>query len=57
MPTSRGTLTDAVKSGMFDKVTVVNPALSISRCASPTDQQQTGQAGISTAKSTQSARR
>lgn len=57
IPTRRGTLTAAVKSGIFDKVTVVIPAFSISLCANPTDQQQIGQAGIKTTTSTFSARR
>lgn len=57
IPTRRGTLTAAVKSGIFDNATVVIPAFSISLCANPTDQQQIGQAGIKTTKSTCSARR
>jgi hypothetical protein len=51
----RGTHTAAVKSGMLDRVMVVIPASSIARCASPTDQQQIGQAGTSTTTSTPSS--
>jgi len=54
---SRGTLVAIVRSAMFDSAMVVIPARSISRCASPTDRQQTGQAGTRTAASTASALR
>jgi hypothetical protein len=57
IPASRGTLTANVRSGMFDKEIVVMPARSTSRCANPTDQQQTGQAGMNTATSTLSCRK
>jgi hypothetical protein len=42
---------------MFDSEVVVIPAFSISRCASPTDQQHTGQAGTNTTMSTRPARK
>jgi hypothetical protein len=51
----RGTLTEAVRSGILDNVIVENPAISILRCSSPTDQQQIGQAGTSTTTSTSSS--
>ncbi len=57
MAAIRGALTEAVRSGIIDRVIVVNPAASISRCSSPTDQQQIGQAGTKTTTSTNSARR
>lgn len=57
IPASRGTLTADVRSGTLDKVMVVMPLRSTSRCANPTDQQQTGQAGMNTATSTLSCRR
>ena len=50
----RGTLTAEVRSGMIDKAIVLIPVRSTSRCASPTDQQQTGQAGTNRARSTSS---
>jgi hypothetical protein len=46
-----------VRSGIMDSEIVLNPAASISRCTSPTDQQYTGQTGTSTTTSTCSARR
>jgi hypothetical protein len=48
MATSLGTLTEAVSAGMLVSFTVLMPAVSISLCTSPTDQQQIGQPGIST---------
>ena len=51
MAAMRGTLTAAVRSGTGDRLMVVKPAASISRCTSPTDQQQIGQAGTSTTTS------
>jgi hypothetical protein len=47
--------TAAVRSGMFDRQMVLKPAASISRCASPTDQQQIGQLGTRTTTSTRSS--
>jgi hypothetical protein len=46
----------AVSSGIMDSEMVLNPAASISRCTSPTDQQHTGQTGTSTTTSTCSSR-
>ncbi len=57
MAAMRGALTEAVRSGMIDSDMVVNPAASISRCSSPTDQQQIGQAGTRTTTSTNSSRK
>lgn len=51
-----GTPTLAVNSGIMESEIVLNPAASISRCTSPTDQQQTGQTGTSTTASTCSSR-
>ena len=48
----RGTLTEAVRSGIPESVLVLIPAASISLCTSPTDQQQTGQPGTSKTTST-----
>ena len=48
----RGTPTEAVKSGMQERVIVLIPATSISLCTSPTDQQQTGQPGTNRTTST-----
>jgi len=45
MPAKRGTFTEAVRSGIPDRVIVLIPAFSISLCTWPTDQQQTGQTG------------
>jgi len=52
----RGALTEAVKSGIFEILMVLNPAASISRCTSPTDQQQIGHTGTRTTTSTASSR-
>jgi hypothetical protein len=51
MAAMRGTLTEAVRSGTGVRQMVVKPAASSSRCTSPTDQQQIGQAGTSTTTS------
>jgi hypothetical protein len=48
MAASRGTPTDAVRSGTLDRLIVLSPAASILLCTSPTDQQQIGQPGIRT---------
>jgi len=50
----RGTFTDTATSGMGVCMIVENPAVSNSRCTSPTDQQQIGQAGASRTTSTRS---
>jgi len=47
----------AVSSGIMDSEIVLNPAASISRCTSPTDQQHTGQTGTSATTSTTSSRK
>lgn len=52
MAATRGTLTEDVSLGMFERQIVLMPAASISRCASPTDQLQIGQLGTSTSTST-----
>ena len=52
-----GAATEAVRAAMFDRLRVLKPAASISRCASPTDQQQIGQTGTSKTTSTFSALR
>ena len=49
---TRGALTEAVRSGRFERQMVLMPAASISRCASPTDQLQIGQLGTNTRTST-----
>jgi len=54
-PATRGTLTDAVRSGIEDSVIVEIPAASNSRCASPTDQQHTVHIGINVTASTDSS--
>ncbi len=54
MPATRGGLTEAVKSGSIDMATLVMPAASMPLEASPTDRQQNGQTGTSSAKSTSS---
>lgn len=54
MPATRGGLTEAVKPGNIDSATLVIPAASIPLEASPTDRQQNGQTGTSSARSTPS---
>ena len=55
MAATRGAPTEAVRLGIFERQIVVKPAASISRCASPTDQQQIGQLGTRMATSTNSS--
>lgn len=54
MPAMRGAPTEAVSSGIGERVTVGTPAFSISRCTSPTDQQQVVQKGARSTRSTSS---
>ena len=56
MAATRGAPVLAVSSGIIESETVLKPTASISRCTSPTDQQQTGQTGTSTTTSTCSSR-
>jgi hypothetical protein len=50
-----GAPTERVNSGIMESEMVEMPAASISLCTSPTDRQQNGQTGTSTAASTSSA--
>ena len=54
---TRGFAQRCRRSAIGDRMMVVKPAASISRCTSPTDQQQTGQAGASSTTSTPSSLR
>ncbi len=56
MPASRGTPTARVRSGIHDSVAVGIPLDSNTLATSPTDWQQKGHAGTSSAASTASAR-
>jgi hypothetical protein len=55
MAATLGAPTERVNSGIIESEIVEIPAASISRCASPTDRQQNGQTGTSSATSTSSA--
>ncbi len=55
MAATRGGLTEAVKSAIGESEMVEMPLASISRCTSPTDQQQKGQTGTRRTASTFSA--
>ncbi len=55
MAASRGTPTAAVKAGIIESETVAMPLASSTRWTSPTDRQQNGQPGTSTAASTPSS--
>jgi hypothetical protein len=52
IPATRGAPTEAVNSGIIDNDTVAMPDASMTRWTSPTDRQQIGQTGTSTATST-----
>ena len=57
MPATLGALIAVTNSGILANEMVLKPAASISRCTSPTDQLQIGQAGTSTTTSTASSRK
>ncbi len=52
MPTTRGAPTDIDISGIHECTAVEIPAASMTRATSPTDRQQKGQMGTSSARST-----